>query len=375
MNNKDILRILVVDDTAIYRKIVSDTLSGLPDVEVVGIAQNGKIALSRIPVLKPDLLILDIEMPEMNGLDLLANIKEKGLGVEAIMLSTLTHEGSQMTMKAFELGAFDFIPKPQKKTQAENIKAIKDALYPILKAYKRRKEVKDLLNVNNSFQKNRVTPKDKENPSYGISAIKSASRIKAKSEIVAIGISTGGPRALAQMLPMLPEDINIPILIVQHMPPMFTKSLATSLDPKCKIKVKEAVDGQALENNIALIAPGGKQMKIVAGVDGKTRIVRITNDPPENNCRPSADYLFRSVAHYYIGRSTGVIMTGMGRDGSRGLELMKKNGSTIIAQDEATCTVYGMPREVINNGIADIVVPLDRIADKICRTIKGTSKN
>ncbi len=368
MDNKDILRILVVDDTAVYRKIVSETLSGFPDVEVVGIAQNGKIALSRIPVLKPDLLILDIEMPEMNGIDLLANIKEKGLGVEAIMLSTLTHEGSQMTMKAFELGAFDFIPKPQKKTQEENIKAIKDALYPILKAYKRRKEVKDLLNINR-FQKNRMPSNNRENPSHGVSAIKSASRVKAKSEIVAIGISTGGPNALAQMLPMLPEDINVPILIVQHMPPMFTKSLATSLDSKCKITVKEAVDGQALANNIALIAPGGKQMKIVAGADGKTRIVRITNDPPENNCKPSADYLFRSVAHYYIGRSTGVIMTGMGTDGSRGLELMKRNGSTIIAQDEATCTVYGMPREVINNCIADIVVPLDKIANKICRTI------
>ena len=191
-----------------------------------------------------------------------------------------------------------------------------------------------------------------------------------RSEIVGIGISTGGPVALAKMLPKLPDDLDVPILIVQHMPPVFTQSLAKSLRAKCSIEVKEAVDGEPVRANTALIAPGGKQMKIMAGPDGKTRVVRVTDDPPENSCKPSVDYLFRSIAHHYVGRATGVIMTGMGSDGTLGLKLMKRNGATIIAQNEATCTVYGMPKEPTESGIVDVISPLDKIADEICRTVK-----
>jgi two-component system chemotaxis response regulator CheB len=154
------------------------------------------------------------------------------------------------------------------------------------------------------------------------------------------------------------------------MPPIFTQSLAKSLDLKCKFSVREAVDGEVVQPSMALIAPGGKQMKVVAGADGKSRIIRITDDPPENSCKPSVDYLFRSIAHHYVGRSTGVIMTGMGSDGSLGLKLMKRNGSTIIAQDEASCVVYGMPKEPIDNGIVDVIAPLDKLAEEIYRTVK-----
>ena len=192
-----------------------------------------------------------------------------------------------------------------------------------------------------------------------------------KPEIVGIGVSTGGLKALAQMMPQLPPNLKVPILIVQHMPPIFTQSLAMSLNSKCPFEVREAIDGEPVQPNIAIIAPGGKQMKVVAGVDGKSRIVRITDDPPENSCKPSVDYLFRSIAQHYVGRSAGVIMTGMGTDGNIGLKLMKRNGSIIIAQDEATCVVYGMPKEAVENGIADIIAPLDRIAEEICRSIKG----
>ena len=175
---------------------------------------------------------------------------------------------------------------------------------------------------------------------------------------------------MAAMLPGIPADIGVPILIVQHMPPVFTESLAKSLDGKCKLQVREAKNGEPLHPNVVYIAPGGSQMKISAGADGKTRVVRITDDPPENSCKPSVDYLFRSVADHYVGRATGVIMTGMGSDGSKGLQQMKRSGATIIAQDESTCVVYGMPKEPIELGIVDVVAPLNRLASEIIRTIR-----
>jgi len=193
---------------------------------------------------------------------------------------------------------------------------------------------------------------------------KSAIR-KGKSEIIAIGISTGGPNALTQMLPMLPGNLGVPIVIVQHMPPVFTKSLASSLNAKCALLVKEAEDREDLQINTVYIAPGGKQMKLIASADGMNRQIKITNDPPENSCRPSADYLFRSVGDYYVGRTTAVIMTGMGSDGSKGLQILSQKGATIIAQNEDTCVVFGMPKEAIKLGAADKVLPLNKIASAV----------
>jgi two-component system chemotaxis response regulator CheB len=171
------------------------------------------------------------------------------------------------------------------------------------------------------------------------------------------------------MIPMLPGNLKAPVLIVQHMPPLFTASLANSLNNKSALHVKEAENGDTIEPGKIYIAPGGKQMKIIAGSDGITRKIKITDDPPENSCRPSVDYLFRSIAQYYVGRATGVIMTGMGSDGSKGLVQMKNNGSFVIAQNEETCTVYGMPKEPIESGIADVVAPLEKIAEEIMKTV------
>jgi two-component system chemotaxis response regulator CheB len=364
------LKILVVDDTVVYRKIVSDVLASLPNVEVVGTAHNGKAALFKLKTLQPDLLTLDIEMPEMNGLEVLHELKKTAPRVGAIMLSTLTQEGGSMTMRALELGAFDFIPKPQSGTMAENKEAVKDALNPILKAFARSLEIKSAL------ARHGTAPPPKDYIQTRPTAIKPTIRNRTgPSSIVGIGISTGGPNALARMLPRIPADVGVPIIIVQHMPPMFTQSLARSLDAKCAIEVREAQDGELLKANVAYIAPGGKQMKIVAAADGKERVLKITDDPPENSCKPSVDYLFRSIADHYIGRATGVIMTGMGSDGTAGLELMKKNGASIIAQDESSCVVYGMPKEPIEKGIVDRVAPLDRIAEEILKTISyGTNE-
>lgn len=367
MKKSDPLKVLVVDDTVVYRKIVSDVLAELPGVEVVGSAHNGKAALLKIKSLQPDLLTLDIEMPEMNGLEVLEHLKKEGSPVAAVMLSTLTHDGGAMTMRALELGAFDFIPKPQDGFMAENRETVKAALDPILKTFVRSRHIRTILSNSTIATLRRPSLVPVGRPSAA------ARGFENNASIVGIGVSTGGPNALARMLPQLPGDIGVPIVIVQHMPPLFTQSLAKSLDTKCAITVREAVNGEPLLPNVAYIAPGGKQMKIVAGADGRHRVVKITDDPPENSCKPSVDYLFRSIADHYLGRATGVIMTGMGSDGIKGLQAMKRNGAFLIAQDEATCVVFGMPKEPIAQGIIDVIAPLDRIAEEVTRTVGAKS--
>jgi len=359
------IRALVVDDTIVYRKIVGDVLKEIPGVEVVGTANNGKIALSKIASLKPDLISLDIEMPEVNGIEVLQALKNHPKTPVVIMLSTLTQQGSEMTIKALELGAFDFVPKPAEGKMAENMQKVKDSFLPIINAVKRQKNTQ--FKIREAAHAKPLTPKNIVHKPSSPTIEKSI--IRSKSEIVGIGISTGGPNALTKMIPMLPADLKAPVLIVQHMPPMFTASLANSLNNKSNLEVKEAENGDTIEPGKILIAPGGKQMKIIAAADGVARKIKITDDPPENSCRPSADYLFRSIAQHYVGRSTGVIMTGMGSDGSKGLVQMKNNGSVVIAQNEETCTVYGMPKEPVESGIADRVVPLEKIAEEIVKTI------
>lgn len=369
------LRILVVDDTIVYRKAISDIIEEIPGVELAGVAHNGKIALSKINILKPDILTLDIEMPQMNGIEVLEEIQRLRLPVGAIMVSTLTAQGSDMTMRALELGAFDFILKPQSKSQTEGKKEIRAALEPILRVYARSRFSSTLLNRTSRIAPpvattpRRAVPGKSETTAVRTTPARPSVR-RGKSEIIVIGISTGGPNALNQMLPRLPGDLGVPVLIVQHMPPVFTKSLAASLDKKCALTVKEAENGENILPNVAYIAPGGKQMKLVAGTDGQHRRIKITDDPPENSCRPSVDYLFRSVGDYYVGRTTAVIMTGMGSDGTKGLEILKDKSAFIIGQDESSCVVYGMPKAPAELGYLDVIAPLGKIADEIVKSVK-----
>ncbi len=363
------IKVLVVDDTIVYRKAVSDVLAEIPGVEVVGVAHNGKIALSKIRTLKPDLLTLDIEMPEMNGIEVLEHLQKQAPDVSAIMVSTLTSEGGDMTMKALELGAYDFLLKPSTTNIADSKKQLRILLTPLIKAFQTgRTTVGSMGSCCRPTTARKSLPRQPAARQPVVSGQAAARR--GKSEIIALGISTGGPNALSRMMPMLPADIGVPIVLVQHMPPVFTKSLAGSLNAKCAITVKEAEDGEAIQPNIAYIAPGGKQMKLVASTDGRNRLIKITNDPPENSCKPSVDYLFRSVADYYVGRTTAVIMTGMGSDGTKGLEVLKQKGTIVIGQDQASCVVYGMPKAPAEKGLIDMVVPLDRIAAEIVKTVK-----
>jgi len=358
------LRILVVDDSTLYRKTVKEILAGIPIVRIAGSASTGKMALRQINSLHPDLLILDVEMPEMNGLEVLEHIAQHDIPVGVIMLSSFTNRGSKMTLKALELGAFDFIPKPVTGDMERNKKAIKDSLVPMLIAFDRHRKIRQSLGgpplarrksraatipaAPAVFPTNQTAPRDR------------------KIEIVVIGISTGGPQALSRLVREIPSQLGVPIAIVQHMPPIFTRELANRLDSQSGLSVKEAENNESVLPNTIYIAPGGRHMKIVNSADSDTKQISITDDLPENNYKPSANYLFRSVADLYGRHALGVIMTGMGSDGMLGLRLMKRQGAAIIAQDPKTCVVYGMPRGPIETGIVDAVVPLDKISRAIC---------
>lgn len=348
------LRVLVVDDTAIYRKIVSDILRELPGVEVVGTAVDGKIALEKIRELKPDVVTLDLEMPVLSGVEVLRQLRREQSTASAIMLSAFTSEGAAATTEALRLGAFDFVLKPTGSNAAESNAVLRTRLSDRIGAFVASRAtgtapVKAAPCVDPPV--NRRTVAVPANPSV------------LRPEIVVLGISTGGPEALNKLLPHLPGDLATPILIVQHMPPLFTKSLADDLNHRCKLHVMEACEGQVAKAGEVLIAPGGKQMKIERSDFGP--IIRITDDPPENSCRPSVDYLFRSAAHHYGGAVLTLIMTGMGSDGALGCRLLKRKGAQIIAQNKETCVVFGMPSLPVEEGLVDVVAPLDEIAREI----------
>jgi two-component system chemotaxis response regulator CheB len=350
-----------------YRKIVSDVLAELPMVEVVGSAANGKIALDKTAQLHPDLLVLDVEMPEVDGLEVLRRLKSVAPAVGAIMLSAFTAQGAQTTVTCLELGAFDFVLKPSAGTLEENVQRLRSELRPRLAAYARKRDVQTILGQTPARSTRGSQAPSPVSRSFG-SPDMPAPRGGPVPEVVAIGISTGGPKALSEMLPRLPADFPVPIVIVQHMPPVFTKSLADDLNRRCPLRVREAEDRQVLGVGDVLFAPGGTQMKVRR--DGECVRVAITDDPPENSCKPAADYLFRSVVQAYGGSTLGVIMTGMGSDGTAGCRLIKQAGGRLIAQDAASCVVYGMPRGPIEEGLADVVAPLDRIASEMVRALK-----
>ncbi|MCP3994103.1 MAG: chemotaxis response regulator protein-glutamate methylesterase [bacterium] len=367
---KDLVRVLVVDDTSTYRKIVSDVLATEPTIEVVGSAANGKIALDKVERLDPDVLILDLEMPEMDGLDVLRQLRRAQSQVGVIVLSGTSKHGADGAMAALELGAFDFLTKPDSGDVEENARVLERGLCRRIDAFVCQRGVLDILHGHGAplAVAKPALPVADENDS----ALRTSPCAKTESgrpEVIALGISTGGPKALNQVLPRLPIDLPTPVLIVQHMPAVFTASLAATLEKRCALSVAEAVDGQAVKPGHILIAPGGKQMGIVK--KGELATIRLTNDAPENSCRPSVDYLFRSVADVYGPRAVGVIMTGMGSDGALGCRQMKRHGATILAQDEESCVVFGMPRGPIEEGVADVVASLDEIAREIVRLARA----
>jgi two-component system, chemotaxis family, protein-glutamate methylesterase/glutaminase len=370
------IRVLVADDSVLFRRVMSDVLRSLPDVEVVGSAPNGKMAVQRVEELKPDLLTLDIEMPEMDGIAVLDALRQSRADTMVIVVSALTRKGGRLTMKALEKGALDFITKPDSMGAEESRAAIVRELAPRVKALTHRRAIRSILKATPQ-PTTAIPPRPTVTPAgSGVDEIVQGPEARVrmtpltKPEMVLIGVSTGGPNALAQVLPAIPATLGVPILVVQHMPPLFTQSLAESLAVKCSLRVREASQQEKVEPNTVYIAPGGKQMR-VAVAPGGVKVIEITDDPPENNCKPAVDYLFRSVANRFPGRAMAVILTGMGCDGTLGLRLLKRHGCHAIAQDESSCVVFGMPKAAIDAGVVDTVLPLDSIAARIVSTVRG----
>lgn len=347
------LRVMVVDDTSLYRMLVTNALRDVEGVEVVGSASDGKAALGKIEQLKPDLITLDVEMPVMDGLTTLKHLRQQYPKIAVVMVSSLTQRGAETTLHALDLGAFDFVGKPDGNDVNANREALKSALKRVVQAFATRRSLQSLMGAR---------------PAAPVRVPRKVTALE-KIEAVAIGISTGGPNALGEMVPMLPGDLGVPVLIVQHMPPRFTAALAATLDLKSSLKVVEGADGQKVEAGTVYIAPGGLHMKVKKR--GTHTILEMTQDPPEHHCRPAVDYLFRSVADVYGKSALGVIMTGMGSDGAKGLAVMKQKGSHVLAQDEESCVVFGMPMEAIKAGVTDEQLPLGQIAARIASIVKG----
>lgn len=354
---------LITDDSLVFRKILGKALKAIQGVNILGEASSGEATLDFIQNQKPHLITLDLEMPGIGGLETLKKIRQNHPDITVVMVSAHTQRGANATMKCLEEGAFSFITKPDGGTPDSNLTYLESQLRFIVTS----------LTCSNHFTKTSSTITTSVSPVKtptltGISPKGTELSSKPKGffpEILAIGVSTGGPKALADFLPNIKSDIPVPILICQHMPPLFTASLAETLNKKCPFEVKEGQDREVIKKGVAYIAPGGKHMKVEKDSNTHKIHLVITEDPPENNCRPSVDYLFRSISLQYPNRCIGVILTGMGKDGTLGLKEMKKNGDYVIAQDEQSCVVFGMPKEAIHQGVVDCVLPLQEIAPKI----------
>jgi two-component system chemotaxis response regulator CheB len=342
------IRVLVVDDAAVFRRLVAQELSADAAIEVVGTAANGRIALARLPQLNPDLVILDVEMPELDGLATLREIRRTHPRLPVIMFSALTERGAAATLDALALGATDYFAKPAGAGGLDgSLQVIREELIPEIKALCGRAAA----------------------PAVTVAPAVPAGRGAGRVEVVAVGTSTGGPNALADLFAGLPADLPVPVVVVQHMPPMFTRLLAERLSAQSGLRVEEGRAGGVLRPGHAWIAPGGYHMAVAR--DGvETRVV-LNQDPPENSCRPAADVLFRSVARAFGPGALAVVLTGMGQDGLRGCEAVREAGGQVIAQDEATSVVWGMPGFVARAGLADKVLPLATIAPEVVRRVRA----
>jgi two-component system chemotaxis response regulator CheB len=342
------IRVLIVDDSSVIRKVVTEALASDAQIEVVGTAINGRAAIQQVDRLKPDAVTMDVEMPEMDGIEAVRQIRRTQPRLPIVMFSTLTERGASATLDALAAGASDYVTKPSNTRSFEQSKAsIREQLIPKLKA---------LAGTRRMAGPSRPIPPPKKSG-------RRPSRRATGFSALAIGCSTGGPDALAQVLPRLPGDLAVPVFVVQHMPPLFTRLLAQRLDTHCRLRVSEAQDGDIVQQGRVFIAPGGKHM--VLRRQGTSVQVRLTEDPPENFCRPAVDVLFRSVSSLYGDRLLGVVLTGMGRDGELGATAIRSAGGEVVVQDEATSVVWGMPGAVAMAGQADKIYPLPRIGQEI----------
>jgi two-component system chemotaxis response regulator CheB len=350
------IRVLIVDDAVVIRRLVAEELNKDPALEVVGTAANGRIALARMAQVNPDVVILDVEMPELDGLATLKELRKTYPRLPVIMFSALTERGAEATLEALALGATDYFTKPTNTGGMDSsLEVIREQLVP---------EIKALCGKPGPAAKGGAQgalpvrpPPLAGRPAPGL------------VRVVAIGASTGGPNALAEVFRRLPADFPVPIVLVQHMPPMFTRLLAERLSAEFPIRVQEGGSGSLLQPGCAWIAPGDHHM--IVARDGVRVRTQLHREPPENSCRPAVDVLFRSVAQAFGADTLAVVLTGMGQDGLRGCEAIREAGGQVLAQDEATSVVWGMPGYVARAGLADKVLPISLIGDEIVRRVRN----
>ncbi len=358
-------RILIVDDSRVFRSIVQRSLASEDDIDVIGSVWNGVKAIEFIRSNPPDLVTLDVDMPDMDGITTLKVIQEinrsnsqsKPIGV--IMLSSFTRKGADITIKALEMGAFDFITKPEGESIRENIEVLRRQLVVKIRHFVSKRITSGL-----AKPPTRILPLPEITPEISISS---------NIEAILIGVSTGGPRALADILPPLCNKVDVPIFIVQHMPPHFTQSLAKSLNNRCRYTVIEAKNNDIVRDRYVYIAPGGRHMLLKK--DENAVMTYIDNQPPEKGCKPSVDRLFRSATPIYGKNVIAIILTGMGIDGTAGAESLKRAGAYVIAQDNETSVVWGMPGSVYASGNVDKVLPLNKIPHEVISMMLELSPN
>ena len=391
----DNIEVLICDDSALIRNLATRIVDGIEGLHVAATAMNGQFALDKIPLVKPDVIVLDIEMPVMNGVEFLKECKKRGWDIPVIILSSLATEGATVTMECLELGACDFITKPGGAISTD-LSAVSEHLVELLASYgcayarahgKNTHDPDYFLHQIKMREAERFVAEKKGIASSGNPAVAPALWSSEKSkepavivpireggriEVVAIGVSTGGPNALRDVFKDIDVRFPLPILVVQHMPAGFTAEFANSLDRICPLDVTEAKDGEVVVPAHIYIAPGNYHIYVAR--QGADSVIKLSQDPPRNGHRPSADYLFESVAKVYQNHALGVIMTGMGRDGAAQLAEMRKQGAWTLGQDEASSIVYGMPKVAWELGAVQEQVPLDRMAAKINELVRDHSE-
>lgn len=363
------IKVLIVDDSAVMRKIISSALLKEPSIEIVGYASNGIQAIENVRTLNPDVVTLDIEMPEMDGLSALKEIRKENKRLPIVMFSTLTHKGAQAAVMALTAGASDYVGKPT--TSAGSIegafKVLESELIPKIIGLAKRSRLRNA-QVSQKPSSTQAVPIKKNE--FGTINTATSTKAPVKQLVpnkpisaVCIGVSTGGPMALMQVFSQIQNPLPVPIFIVQHMPPNFTNLLAARLCTAGVTTVKEAKEGDIAEPGNAYIAPGGFHM-VLASM-GPQVVMHLNTNPPENSCRPAVDVLFRSASDIYGGNLLSVVLTGMGYDGLKGCQYIKARGGQVIAQDEESSVVWGMPGAIAEHNLAEVLLPIDRIADEI----------
>jgi two-component system, chemotaxis family, protein-glutamate methylesterase/glutaminase len=348
-------RVLVVDDSVVVRQLVARVLEAEPSTELAGVAPNGRVALEKIARLHPDVVLLDLEMPEMDGFETVVEIRRIDPDLPIIIFSYLSATGAAATLDALALGATGFALKPSADGIGLAQEQVHEQLVPLIRGLRR-----PVHEPAPPVDGPRRTPGPTPDPGPGPTTVSA----------IVVGVSTGGPNALATIIAALPESLCVPILVVQHMPALFTNLLAERLDRLAAVPVAEAVDGERVTPGRVYIAPGGRHLSLRRGAGDEVRVA-LTDAPPENSCRPAADVLFRAAAAVYGRETLAVVLTGMGRDGLRGCEAVRAAGGHVIAQTEASAVVASMPAAVAEAGLADAVVPLDRMAPELVRWTVG----